>query len=175
MSWLSRFLEPTAQKARRLPEMAEGISKGFELGPNARKMFSEAMKVFGMDTSSPNLDVLSHDSVQQSQKVFQTPKELSAVDKWIHANQVEGKDAVVMLPESHPEVQKILSKLTAEEKERVQDMVAKQGKSTQMLNAEKLEKMKQIAAVSAAGHILKESGLCDWTCRRYDQSDRGYK
>lgn len=38
-------------------------------------------------------------------------------------------------------------------------MVAKQGKSTQMLNAEKLEKMKQIAAVSAAGHILKESGL----------------
>ena len=158
MHWLANFLEPMGQLARRIPESAEILSKAFELGPNARKMFAEGVKVFGMDTSSPFLDVLSHESVKQSEKVFGNPKLLAKVDKWLWLNNKEGGDKVTMLSDGHPEVQKLLAGLSDKEKEDVHALVAKQMKSTVTTNVQKLEKMTQIAAVNGAAVALPDVG-----------------
>jgi len=158
-SWIARFLEPMGQLARRIPEAAEVISKGFQLGPNARKMFNEAVKAFGVDASGQSISPdPTHESVKISQKVFSNPKLLDAANKWIYWSNKEGKDKVVMLTESHPEVAKVLSKLTPEERLAVHDVVAKQSRSIQALHAMTIEKMMEISAIHGAG-VAGETGM----------------
>jgi len=158
-SWIARFLEPMGQLARRIPEAAEIISKGFQLGPNARKMFNEAVKAFGVDASGQSINPdPTHESVKISQKVFSNPKLLDAANKWIYWSNKEGKDKVVMLTESHPEVAKVLSKLTPEERLAVHDVVAKQSRSIQALHAMTIEKMMEISAIHGAG-VAGETGM----------------
>lgn len=157
-SWLANLLEPMGQLARRVPEAAELLSKGFQLGPNSRKMFSSAMKVFGMDTRAAQMDLLNHESVQQSTRVFSNPKLLDAANKWIYLNNKKGGDSVQMLPDTDVDVAKVLQGLSMNEKADVQALIAKQGKSTQMMNAQKLEKMRQIGALNGAAIIQADTG-----------------
>lgn len=157
-NWISRFLEPIGSLVQRFPEAAEIASKGFELQANARKMANKALKVFGMDISNEYLDVTTKESVKQTEKVVGDPFLLDGINKWIHESNKRNPEAVVMLPEGDPDVAKILSKYTTEQREQIRDIVLKQGKSRQAFHAEVLGKRREIAAVYGAG-VISESGL----------------
>lgn len=157
-SWLTKFLEPMGQLARRLPVASEILSKGFQLVANARKDFSDRVKVFGVDISSPHINPEpTHESVKQSEKVFSTPKLLNAANSWVYWNQKIGGDSVQMLLENHPEIAKVLNGLSKEERAFVHDIVTKQGMSTQVGHSKNLESITQIAAHNGAGVILAET------------------
>lgn len=159
LSWFSKYLEPVGQWARRVPEVAEAVSKGFQLSANSRKMFHEGVKWLGMDTSSEYVDVLTHDSVKETETVLGNPKLLDKVDRWMYLNNKKGGAEVQMLPDNDPDVAKLMSGLSDAERTQVRDVVAKAGKVTQMMNAEKLEKMTQLAAVNGAAVAGLSSGL----------------
>lgn len=157
-SAIAYALEPIGQLVRRVPLAAEIATKGFELVPNARKDFSDRVKVFGVDISSEHINPEpTHESVKQSEKVFSTPKLLNAANMWVYWNQKVGGDSVQMLPESHSEVTKVLNGLSKEERTLVHDLVSKQGMSTQTGHAKNLESMTQVAAHNGAGVILAET------------------
>lgn len=158
-SWLARFFEPMGQYVRRIPQAAELVSKGFQLVSNARTDFADRIKAFGTDNSSPFINPNpTHDSIKQTEKVLSTPKLLRAVDQWMHLNNKLGGDAVKLLPETHPEVAKILNKLSKDEQAQVRDILVKQGISTQTGHAKNLESMTQIAATDGGGVLLHEIG-----------------
>lgn len=161
VSWLSRFLKPPSQMARDNPESAEGISRGFELQANARKMASEGLKIFGLDVDQKGVSKgITHESVQRLSKALANPKVEKAVNKWMYENQRQGKDSgVQILPDSTPEVQQALKGLTPAERADVLDIITKQQVSQQMMQAQVVEKMGQIADVNAATLLGRFTGL----------------
>lgn len=148
---LAWYLETIGQWARRVPEVAEPTSKGWQLGTNSRKMFHEAVKWLGMDTSSPYVDVLTHESTQQTEKVSANPKLADKVNRWMFWNNKKGADNVVMLSENDSDIAKLLGGLSDKERQDVHDIVAKNSKMTQMAHVEIQEKMQQIAVTHGAG------------------------
>lgn len=158
-NWLSRFLKPPSQMARDNPESAEGISRGYELPANARKMASEGLKVFGIDVDAPG-GKITHEGVQRMSKALGNSRVEKAVNKWMYENQKQGKDTgVQILPDSTPEVHIALKGLTPAERADVLDIVTKQQVSQQMMQAQIVEKMGQIADVNAATLLGRFTGL----------------
>jgi hypothetical protein len=147
--WLHYTFEPIAQWARRVPEIAEVVTKGWQLASNSRKMASEALKAFGMDLTTMNL---SKASVRVVENILKIPKLTKAVDQWLYTNQITGKDAdaIGMLDANHPEIKKILDPLSPQERDQVEEMVQKHQISQQQMQAQILEKMLQIASARGA-------------------------
>lgn len=159
-SWLKNFLQPAGQLARENPESAEAISKGWQLQANSRKMAAEGMKPFGLDLNGDTGE-LSHESVKRSVEGLKNPKVQKAADKWIFLNQKEGKKTgeTQLLSMNHPEVAKALQGLTEKERNEAIDLVSKQSTSTQIVNAQQLEKMLQIASARGAIIANADNGL----------------
>jgi hypothetical protein len=162
VSWFKNFLQPISQAAREDPRMAELTAKGFQLASNSRKMASEGLKMFGIDPDQLGKgNVLSKAAVDRTEKIFKNPKLTKAVNDWIFLNQKMGQKTgtTVIRPMSDPEVAAVMNKLSQEERTQVQEIVAKQQISMQMMHAQQLEKMLQISASDAAVLIGADTGL----------------
>jgi hypothetical protein len=160
--WFKNFLQPISQAAREDPRMAELATKGFQLTSNSRKMASEGLKMFGIDPDQLGKgNVLSKAAVERTEKIFKNPKLTKAVNDWIFLNQKMGQKTgtTVIRPMSDPEVAAMMNKLNQEERTQVQEIVAKQQISMQMMHAQQLEKMLQISASDAAVLIGADTAL----------------
>jgi len=159
--WVTRTLQPLAQRMAEMPESAEVFVRGFQLPENARRFVSDTLKPMGRDISDPTNNDVTKKSLAESLKVLQNPRLEAIAQKYIWLNQVEGKKnkSITILPESHPEIQKILLGLSAADKSALHDVIGKLSYSTQATNAKQLEYMKQVAAVRAAIIANADNGL----------------
>lgn len=156
---LSYFLGQAARIAKRFPVTAELIDRGYELGANSATMKGNVLKVLGIDLSKPEQGI-TKDGLATSVKAISSPRTLNAVNRWMYwSNKValDKQEGVTMLPDSHPEVAKLLAPLTEKERNDVIDTVTKRSVSNQVLQAETLEKMHQIG-VALGAHITMKDG-----------------
>lgn len=161
LSWFSRFLKPPSQMARENPETAEGISRGYELPANARKMASEGLKPMGLDLQATGTQKLTEEAVKKVSKVLGNRRVERAADQWIYWTQKKGAESgkTVLLPDSDPDVARALSHLTPQERSDVADVIAKRSVSQRIMNAQIVEKMEQIASVNGATLLGRFTGL----------------
>ncbi len=153
---VSRFLTKPAQFAKAHPEVAELVSKGYQLAANTRHMIMQGFKAFGVNLETGEI---TKESDAALQKAIRNPKIRSAVDTWIYINQREGGDRVETLPDTHPVIAKILDKLTPAERNTVIDLISKKEASQRFMNAQILEKQLHISALHGAELIAAKTGL----------------
>ncbi len=162
-TWVKNFLQPIGQLARENPETAEVVAKGFQLPANQRKMVSEGLKPFGLDLDAfgKGEHELSHESVKRVEQALRNNKLSKAINDWIYLNQRKGKDSdgVTLLPESDPDVAKILQHLSAKERADVNEITTKHQISQQVMQSQTLEKMLQISATNGAVVAARSTGL----------------
>ena len=160
-SWIKTTLQPIAQRMAEMPETKEAFSRGFQISENARRFVSDTLTPMGRDISDPTNTEVTKESLDKSLKVLQNPRLEAIAQKYIWLNQVEGKKnkSTTILPESHPEVQKILVGLSPADRTAINDVIGKLSYSTQATNAKQLEYMKQVAAVRAAIIVNADNGL----------------
>ena len=155
---IARTLEPTAQIARRIPESAEVIDRGYQLKANVRHMAREALKALGMDLTTMRL---TPKTVKAMFKTFTNPSLRKAADKWIATNNIEGEKAgkgVKVIDADDPRIQSIIGGLSAGDREIVEDMVNKHSMSTQQMQDSILEKGLQIASTEGGALVQKVTG-----------------
>jgi hypothetical protein len=146
------FLGTAAQISRSDPVTAEYFDKGYEMSKNAREMHRNITKVMGVDLSGDTKTMTSA-GLDRAIKSVNAPKLLRAVDQWMYWNNEiarREKHGVTMLPDSHPEVAKVLANLTPKERSDVTDTVIKAGVMSRVGQQEELNKMSQVAITRAA-------------------------
>lgn len=148
-SWIKTFLEPIGQLVKRIPEAAEAFSRGWQLNANSRKMATESLKAFATDLKNMEF---SKESVAAVEKTLRDPRLEKVINNWIYTNQIEGKKAgkVTLLDRDHPEIQKLLNKLSTKDRDDVEDVIQKHQISQQHMQDQILEKMLQIASTNGA-------------------------
>jgi hypothetical protein len=166
-NWVEWFLRTPADYARTNPVLGEFFSKGYQLQSNARKFYSEAVRILGEDLTTGKA---TKEAVDESNKVLSNKKLLTATNKWLAANQFaakQGKTGVSTLMSTDARVQGILKGLTPEEVSLVGNMVARAQGITQNVHASSLEKMEQIAVTRGAVIPLR-----DGTVKTVDQATK---
>jgi hypothetical protein len=160
-SWIKTTLQPIAQRMAEMPETKEVFARGWQVAENARRFVSDTLTPMGRDISDPTNMEVTKESLDKSLKVLQNPRLEAIAQKYIWLNQVEGKKnkSTTILPESHPEIQKILVGVSAADRSAINDVIGKLSYSTQATNAKQLEYMRQVAAVRAAIIVNADNGL----------------
>jgi len=160
-SWIKTTLQPIAQRMAEMPETKEVFARGWQVAENARRFVSDTLTPMGRDISDPTNTEVTKESLDKSLKVLQNPRLEAIAQKYIWLNQVEGKKnkSTTILPESHPEIQKILVGVSAADRSAINDVIGKLSYSTQATNAKQLEYMRQVAAVRAAIIVNADNGL----------------
>jgi hypothetical protein len=160
-SWIKTTLQPIAQRMAEMPETKEVFARGWQIAENARRFVSDTLTPMGRDISDPTNTEVTKESLNKSLKVLQNPRLEAIAQKYIWLNQVEGKKnkSTTILPESHPEIQKILVGVSAADRSAINDVIGKLSYSTQATNAKQLEYMRQVAAVRAAIIVNADNGL----------------
>lgn len=145
--WLGRTLKPIQQYDD--PVFLEAATKGYQLQPNARKMQSEAMKIYGYDI---NTGKLTHEAIKRTTKLMKDPKLRKAYNSWIFENQKNGKQtgSTTRIPDTDPRVARHLKGLSPQELETVKEFVTKHEMVNKVMSSEILEKVGQIAVTDGA-------------------------
>lgn len=131
------------QLAKSNPVLAEIISKGFQLGPNARMMKLSTLRAFGV--SLKELGTTTKEGVKDFSNFLRISPLQKAADRWIAENQRVNPAAVVKLPVDHPAIAAILKGLSPADVKMVSEAVTKHGMSIQMHNAQTMQIVKQIS------------------------------
>lgn len=155
---VSRFLEPTAQIARRIPESAEVLDRGYQLKANVRHMAREALKALGMDLDTQQL---TPKTVKNMFRAFSNTTVRRAADRWIAENNIEAgrnEKGVTVIDVDDPRIQKIVGGLSPGDRDIVEDMVNKHSISTQQFQDQVLEVGMKISSTKGGALVQKLTG-----------------
>src|SRR4029077_5649307 len=136
------------------PELSEYNTRAHQLDPNTKKMYTEGLKIFALDKEGKELS-------QQYMKALRDPATVNALDKWMGLNMRRGQEggAIEMLSPDDVGVQRILRGLPDEKRQNVIELMNKTVHSITMNNAQRLEKMENIAVVQGAEMLNPVMGL----------------
>jgi hypothetical protein len=115
--FLKRGLGTIAQLARSDPTLAEYSDRGYELDRRRSDIYHQIVKVMGVDLTD-RTNSLSKEALEQELKVMRQPLQ-GVLSKWMYLDQKAALDEgqnTTMLQQDHPEVVKLLSKLSPEQR-----------------------------------------------------------
>lgn len=159
IGFLKKYFGTIAQLGRSDPVLAEWAHSGYALAQRARDIHNNITKVLGVDINSPNKN-LSQAGLNESLRVTQ-PKLLDALQKWTAADQLVAKKenrGVTMLSTSHPEIAKVLDKLSPEERQIVIDSRSKTAIMNQVYQAEDMRGKRTASDLIGARIVMKDKG-----------------